>query len=204
MQKDDYGFIYVWYDRKNKMFYVGCHWGLETDKYVCSSERMRSAYRRRPEDFRRRVVQRIVNRSELLTEEHKWLSQIKDEELGKKFYNLSKHHFGHWSTSPDARSIAKKSGDARRGRKMVVEADRGAKISAAKQAKRAERIAAGWSPKSRPKKGGQPGRPKLPPRFCGICNVDTGSPRRSYCQEHRYEAMNKTRSLKPDSKWFTL
>lgn len=140
MQKDDYGFIYVWYDRKNKMFYVGCHWGLETDKYVCSSERMRSAYRRRPGDFRRRVVQRIVNRSELLTEEHKWLSQIKDEELGKKFYNLSKHHFGHWSSSSDARSIAKKSGDARRGRKLPVEADRGAKISAAKQAAKQKRL----------------------------------------------------------------
>lgn len=90
------------------MFYVGCHWGSENDRYVCSSERMRSAYRRRPQDFKRRVVARVRTcRQDLLTEEHKWLSQIKDEELGKKFYNLSKHHFGHWS-SADNSSVKEK------------------------------------------------------------------------------------------------
>lgn len=95
------GFVYVWRDKKRNMYYVGCHWGSETDSYVCSSERMRSAYRRRPQDFKRRIVQRVyTNRQELLTEEHKWLSRIKDEELGKKFYNLNKHHFGHWSANP--------------------------------------------------------------------------------------------------------
>lgn len=66
---DKYGFVYVWYDRKNKMFYVGCHWGLDTDSYVCSSERMGSAYRRRPQDFKRRIVARFyTNRTDLLTE----------------------------------------------------------------------------------------------------------------------------------------
>ena len=109
MSGEKYGFIYVWYDRKNKMFYVGCHWGSESDSYVCSSERMRSAYRRRPQSFKRRVVARVyTNRQDLLIEEHKWLSQIKDEELGKKFYNLNKHHFGHWSTDDAKREQVSK------------------------------------------------------------------------------------------------
>ena len=108
------GFVYVWRDRKNKMYYVGCHWGSESDSYVCSSERMRSAYRRRPQDFKRRVVARIdTNRQDLLIEEHKWLSQIKDAELGKKFYNLNKHHFGHWSANPKKYEsmVARNTGD---------------------------------------------------------------------------------------------
>ncbi len=106
---EKFGFVYVWRDRKNKMYYVGCHWGLENDSYVCSSERMRSAYRRRPKDFKRRIVARIyTNRQDLLVEEHKWLSLIKDDQLGKKFYNLNKHHFGHWTSSDRAEEIRKK------------------------------------------------------------------------------------------------
>jgi hypothetical protein len=96
---EKYGFVYIWYDKKRKMFYIGCHWGTETDGYICSSNRMRDAYRRRPQDFKRRIIKQIYsNRKELLNEEHKLLSMIKDEELGKKYYNLQKKHFGHWST----------------------------------------------------------------------------------------------------------
>ena len=130
MSDEKYGFVYVWRDRKNKMFYVGCHWGLESDKYVCSSERMRSAYRRRPDDFKRRVVAGVfVSRLELLTEEHKWLSQIKDEELGKKFYNLNKHHFGHWTASPDSRKISQKIKDAPGRREKISAAHKGKKLT---------------------------------------------------------------------------
>ena len=49
------------------------------------------------------------NCMELLTEEHKWLSMILDEELGKKYYNLHKHHFGHWSNNEEMkRTIGQK------------------------------------------------------------------------------------------------
>lgn len=119
---EKYGFVYVWRDRKNKMFYVGCHWGSESDSYVCSSERMRSAYRRRPADFKRRIVARVRgSRTELLTEEHRWLSQIKDEELGKKFYNLNKHHFGHWTASNRSDEVAAKLSAKNRGKAMSEE-----------------------------------------------------------------------------------
>lgn len=106
---EKYGFVYVWRDAKRNMYYVGCHWGVESDGYICSSTRMRNAYTRRKEDFKRRVVARInTNRQDLLIEEHKWLSQIKDEQLGKKFYNMSKKHFGHWTSTERAEEIRQK------------------------------------------------------------------------------------------------
>ena len=87
---EKYGFVYVWYDRWRKMFYVGSHWGTEDDGYICSSNRMRDAYRRRPNDFKRRVIARVDDRLELLDEEFKWLDLISEKELGKKYYNLEK------------------------------------------------------------------------------------------------------------------
>ena len=107
--QEKYGFVYVWRDKKHARLYVGCHWGSEDDGYLCSSNWMRDSYKRRPEDFKRRIVSRVyTTRLDLLTEEHKWLSKIKDEELGKKFYNLSKRHFGHWSSTDRAEEIKQK------------------------------------------------------------------------------------------------
>ena len=113
MSKEKYGFVYIWYNRVKKKFYIGCHWGTEDDGYICSSDLMRKAYRRNPEYFKRRVVSRVyTNRQELLEEEHKWLALIPDEELGKRYYNLSKKHFGHWTATPDARAVSDKLKDA--------------------------------------------------------------------------------------------
>lgn len=99
---EKYGFVYVWYDAWRKMYYIGCHWGREDDGYICSSTRMRKAYRRRPQDFKRRIVGRVVtSRTELLEEEYRWLSLVPDDQLGKKYYNLSKRHFGHWSSNEE-------------------------------------------------------------------------------------------------------
>jgi NUMOD3 motif len=102
---EKYGFIYIWYDHKHKRFYIGCHWGTEDDGYICSSNWMRDAYRRRPEDFKRRIIQRIPERTELLILEHKWLSFIKENELGKRYYNLRQHKCGHWSHEKDSKYI---------------------------------------------------------------------------------------------------
>lgn len=102
--QEKYGFVYIWYDRKRKMFYLGCHWGTETDGYICSSNRMRDAYRRRPNDFKRRIlVSQISDRTVLLDIEYKWLKLIEDEELGRKYYNLRKHKWEHWTTDDTKR-----------------------------------------------------------------------------------------------------
>lgn len=102
---EKYGFVYIWYDRHRKMYYIGSHWGRLDDGYVCSSTRMRKAYRRRPNDFKRRILEIVeTNRGDLLDAEHLWLSKISDVELGTKYYNLSKHRFGHWSHDEKTRN----------------------------------------------------------------------------------------------------
>ena len=108
MQK--YGFVYIWYDRKRKMFYVGCHWGSVDDGYICSSDRMRKAYRRRPEDFKRKIIStNISNRESTFEEEYKWFSFIDEKELGVKYYNLRKHKWGHWTSDVNSNlSISQK------------------------------------------------------------------------------------------------
>lgn len=94
-----YGFVYLWCDKKHKRYYIGCRWGDENDGYICSSPWMLQGYSHRPEDFKRRVLAKIyTNRRDLLEEEYRWLSMIKSEELGKKYYNLHNHHFNHWSS----------------------------------------------------------------------------------------------------------
>lgn len=95
MEKE--GFVYIWFDRKHKRYYIGCHWGTLDDRYICSSSWMRNSYNRRKTDFKRRIIQRNIPREHLLESEHKWLQLIPDEELGVRYYNLSKKHFGHWS-----------------------------------------------------------------------------------------------------------
>lgn len=101
---EKYGFVYIWYDRKHKRYYIGCRWGNENDGYVCSSVWMKQGYKHRPQDFKRKILSRVyTNKKELLEEEFKWLSLIKDDELGKKYYNLHNHHFGHWSTDENSK-----------------------------------------------------------------------------------------------------
>lgn len=94
MEKE--GFIYIWFDRKRKMYYIGCHWGTLDDGYICSSKWMRDAHRYRPQDFKRRILKRNIMREDLLSEEFRYFEMMKDDELGEKYYNLNKHHFGHW------------------------------------------------------------------------------------------------------------
>jgi hypothetical protein len=91
---EKYGFVYIWYDRKHKRFYIGAHWGTENDGYVCSSKWMKQAYKTHYNEFRRKILVRIYStKKDLFEEEYKWLSLIKDEELGKKYYNLHKRNY---------------------------------------------------------------------------------------------------------------
>lgn len=96
------GFIYVWYDRKHKRFYIGSHWGESDDGYICSSQWMRRAYQRRPTDFKRRIVSTVsTNQKDLLIEEQRWLDMIPNDQLGKRYYNLKKHAGFYWWASDE-------------------------------------------------------------------------------------------------------
>jgi hypothetical protein len=98
MMTEKYGFIYLWFDRKHKRYYIGSHWGTEDDSYICSSTWMRNAYRRRPQDFKRRIIKNAIEKYDLYKEEQRWLDFIKKEEIGKRYYNLQvKINLEHWS-----------------------------------------------------------------------------------------------------------
>ena len=109
--KEKYGFIYVWFDRKNKKFYVGSHWGTKDDGYICSSTNMRNNYRNRPNDFRRRVVKIIEsNRQDLRKEEQRWLDMIKPSEFGFQYYNINSKsgEYAWWSNEETVKQVSEK------------------------------------------------------------------------------------------------
>ena len=105
---EKYGFVYIWRDRKHKRYYIGCHWGYIDDGYICSSVWMRNSYKRRPQDFKRRILEIVKENDNIYDIEHKWLSFIKIEELGKRYYNLQNRRFNHWSNTDNYNEIYKK------------------------------------------------------------------------------------------------
>jgi hypothetical protein len=59
-----------------------------------------------------------------LEEEYKWLSKIKSEELGKRYYNLHNHHFNHWSADLDkAKHIVEKISRKNKGKIVAKDSD---------------------------------------------------------------------------------
>lgn len=93
------GFVYIWFDRKHKRYYIGCHRGTEDDGYVCSSAWMMQAYKLRPQDFKRRIlVRNIDTRKKMFLEEQRFFSMIKQEELRIRYYNLNIKSNSIWST----------------------------------------------------------------------------------------------------------
>lgn len=113
MQKK-YGFVYIWRDKKHARYYIGCHWGTEDDGYICSSTWMKLGYKKRPQDFKRKILSRVyTNKGDLLEEEYRYLSMIKDCELKVKYYNLHNHHFNHWSSCENStKTVSQKIKDA--------------------------------------------------------------------------------------------
>ena len=76
------GFVYIWRDAKRKKFYIGSHFGSEKDAYICSNRWMLAAYKKRPQDFKRRILERVDgSKDDLLMREQAWLNLIPDEEL---------------------------------------------------------------------------------------------------------------------------
>jgi len=119
---EKYGFIYIWFDVKHKKYYVGSHWGTIDDGYVCSSSWMKQAYKRRMHDFKRRIIKKVYERSNLLKEEQVYLNMIKDHELKNRYYNLTNKIRGHWATESDnVLTVGQKISKSLTGRKLSVE-----------------------------------------------------------------------------------
>jgi hypothetical protein len=125
MSKIKTGFIYLWLDVKHKRYYLGCHWGFENDRYICSSKWMKQAYKHRPYDFKRRIIKRnIQTRQEMYDEEIKWLKLIKAEEIkpindNPRYYNLNIKNNSTWHYNEQSRlTVGKKISRAKTGKSI--------------------------------------------------------------------------------------
>lgn len=135
---EKYGFVYIWRDRKHNRYYIGCHWGTVDDGYICSSNWMRDAFRRRPTDFRRRVLKTGLSRQEMYAEEQRVFSMMKQEELKTRYYNLRFYTPDAPWHSDDAKrmSVGEKISKANKGRKHgPCSPERAKAISEAKKGK---------------------------------------------------------------------
>lgn len=148
---DKYGFVYLWFDRKRRRYYVGCHWGNINDGYICSSKWMRDAYIYRPQDFKRRILKsNIPSRFELFEEELRWLNMIKESEIkphnpNPRYYNLSLGDNSLWHKYEDhIKTVGQKISAAKKGKNTGPRSPEvGRRISEAKQKKKLERLALG-------------------------------------------------------------
>lgn len=77
------GFVYLWYDRKKKWFCIGSRFGTTDDGYISSTGFLPKAYKKRPEDFKRKILEYYYGfeRKELLQLEQKWLDKIQPYEF---------------------------------------------------------------------------------------------------------------------------
>ena len=119
----EYGFVYRWTDSGNSRplgrpsskpkkhqrrvrYYIGSHWGKFSSGYVCSSRSMNAAYKRRPQDFTRRIIAVVTtNRKDLLAREQQALDAIPRSHVGTKAYNVStKVHKPWWARGSKLKS----------------------------------------------------------------------------------------------------
>lgn len=135
---EKYGFVYIWYDRKHKRYYVGCHWGNVDDGYICSSNWMRDAYNRRPQDFKRRILKTKLTREQMYIEEQSYFDMIKPEERKVRYYNLSLSSKKPWHQYPESvKTVGQKISHSKKGKSTgSCSPEKAAKISAAKKAKK--------------------------------------------------------------------
>lgn len=87
------GYIYIYYDTIEKLFYVGGHYGKVTDKYTCSNTMLKGILYRRPDTVKFKVLQYVKGTvKELREAEQNWLDLIQLEELylGRtpKYFNI--------------------------------------------------------------------------------------------------------------------
>ena len=79
-------FVYIWYD--GKKFYLGVHKGTPDDGYICSSKVVLEEYKKRPENFRRRILA-YGTMKEMVDLEKRLLQNVKEKGKWDKYYNIS-------------------------------------------------------------------------------------------------------------------
>lgn len=137
MSEEKYGFVYIWRDRKYNRYYIGCHWGTTEDGYVCSSSWMKLSYKKRPQDFKRRILAKNLTRKEMYEKEQYFFNKIKPEEIKVRYYNLNLSCKDPWHKHPEKNlTIGQKISAAKKGKSVPCSADKAKKISEAKLGKK--------------------------------------------------------------------
>lgn len=80
-------FVYMWYDKSRKMFYIGKHSGRLNDNYISSSKWLNGEVRYRPTEFKRRIIKICKSENESQKLEGYLLSLINESEWLTKYYN---------------------------------------------------------------------------------------------------------------------
>lgn len=83
-------FVYCWTDHKTNMLYIGYHKGELNDGYICSSKWMLSEYKKRPNDFTRKILA-IGSTKDMINFETTLLKEFKVKN-NPVFYNLSENN----------------------------------------------------------------------------------------------------------------
>ena len=81
-------FVYLWFDGKNRKFYVGKHLGRPTDSYAHASTRMENFTMRTKPPYMRRRILAFGTHDEMVELEHSILKRRKHL-FGIKYYNGS-------------------------------------------------------------------------------------------------------------------
>lgn len=200
MKKEKYGFVYIWYDRKHKRYYVGCHWGTENDGYVCSSVWMKSAYNRRPLDFKRRILKtHIGSRLETYNEELRYLHMIKPSEIKQKYYNIKIDNNYIWHKYEDRiKTIGQKISASPLRSQRISEANTGRKHSEETKEKiRKIRTGTKLSEETKAKISSNHGR-IYTPEF--ITDLKNRNKTRIYSEEERVGRSERNRRLQAEGK----
>ena len=89
------GRVYLWIDKKNRRFYIGAKFCIDSafKNYLCSNENLKSEYAKRPQDFTRVILEDEIPSVDMTSVlEAYWLSGIPKEALGNMFYNLCNYN----------------------------------------------------------------------------------------------------------------
>ena len=78
-------FLYKWTDTKQNMFYIGVHKGTTDDGYICSSKILLEEYKKRPNDFKREILE--FGTFEQVIEKETYLLKQIDAAQNKQYYN---------------------------------------------------------------------------------------------------------------------
>lgn len=87
-----YGYVYIWYDTKNKKYLIGSHHGQIKDGYKTSTGgiHVKNIFKFRPLTMKFRVLEyntTINDRKHTLLLEQKWLNMRPNIAINKKYYN---------------------------------------------------------------------------------------------------------------------